>query len=123
MDAEAPASNELRSASCEPLATRPHMLLGLPRTLAGSLAFGCLMALLMESNLKQYATTFGILGVTWSTVKFLVASDLWGFDIFIAWCITDLTFLDRGGRSGWGGARVCALPLRPASEEASHAAR
>lgn len=119
------ASTPLYRATCEVAATRPAMLFGLPRKLAATLIFLCVMGYLFFDTWQQYLGTTVCGGIAWWAVREAVASDLWGFDNWLAWLLTDFArFLDTGGREGWGGPRLCALPLRPNRPiGVSHAAR
>lgn len=100
----------LRPASCELLNTRPMMLGGVPRLLAGIIACGGFMAASRLESLWDLAGVAAGTAMVWFFVREVVSRDLWGFDILVAWIFTDGRFLDASHR---GGARLSASPLRP----------
>ena len=104
----------LQDAGCELPSTQPPMLGGLPRKVAGLIVFVCLSIIVWLDSLLHAAGVVVCGGVVWFAVCEVVAADLWGFDVFLAWCTTSFRFLDSGSRE-WGGARFAALPLRPRS--------
>lgn len=101
----------LLGATCELASTMPTMLAGLPRKVAGLIVFLCLSVIVwLESMVEAAGVVVGGV-IVWFAVRELVADDLWGFDVLIAWFLTSFRFLDSGRRE-WGGARFAALPLR-----------
>ena len=111
----------LMTASCEVSITRPQMLFGLPRKLSALLIFLCLVSLVFVDDWKMWIANVAVTAMVWAAVREQVSRDLWGFDNFCAWMMTDFWFFDVGGSDGWGGPRLCALPL--SRKEADRAAR
>lgn len=103
----------LMSACCEVPATQPRMFLGLPRTLAAAIMGAGAQVLVFSDRWEVWAGTAVFCVMLWFAVKEQVSRDLWGFDNFLAWVATDFRFMDIGGEDGWGGARICAMPLNP----------
>lgn len=111
MDSPEAAQVPLVSASCEVEATLPQIWFGLPRTLAVLLLGIAVLGVAVVDSWLVGGGSVASVSIVWVAAKGLVARDLWGFDNFLAWLVTDARFLDAGGRDGWGGPRLCALPL------------
>jgi type IV secretory pathway VirB3-like protein len=103
--------DKLMTASCETVVTRPPMFLGLPRKLSALLIMLGVMAVGFVDDWTMAVAGVFVTAMVWAAVREEVAKDYWGFDNFLAWVTTDLRFLDSGGKDGWGGAKLCALPL------------
>jgi type IV secretory pathway VirB3-like protein len=100
----------LRPATCEALNTQPLMLGGLPRKVAGLLAFACIMVVLHLEDIPEVVGTFAVTGMIWMFLRETMAGDMHAFDIWMSWIASDFRFLDARHR---GGARLSGAPLRP----------
>lgn len=105
-----PASG-LMMARCETSVTRPAMFLGLPRKLSSLLILLALLGITAVDDWTMYVAVAVIVGMVWAAVREQVSNDWWGFDNWCASVTVDTRSLDSGGSDGWGGAKLCALPL------------
>lgn len=93
----------------EAAATRPPMLLGLPRKLSSLLLCIATLCWILIAGWIHLAVSWVAIGIIWAGIKPLVAMDYWGFDILLTWLRTSARAMDV---REWGGVRAASFPLR-----------
>lgn len=112
-DAEQDRAVALEEVAIEEAATRPPMMpiIGLPLKLGVLLlAIGAILFVLVGTTFSEIIVVGTDLMIC-AALRPLVALDLNGFDIWLAWLRLDLTCADA---RAWGGSSPTPFPLRVA---------